>query len=201
MNKVDITEGVVLLKNAVETSHLRSLIEQISAQAPFRQMAIKGGKLMSAQMTNCGTLGWTSSEGGYRYTTHDPIGGNAWPTMPDAFRELAINCAAQAGFEDFDPDGCLINRYSAQAQMGSHQDRDEHDLRQPIVSVSIGCDAVFKLGGLQRSDPMQKLLLSDGDVLVWGGVSRLRFHSVGSPLASMTESVQERFNLTFRRVR
>lgn len=163
-------------------------------------MQVSGGKRMSVAMTNCGPWGWTSSSSGYQYRNTDPQTDRPWPAMPDSFMALAQNAAASAGFENFEPDACLVNRYASGASLGVHQDRDEQDLRQPIVSVSIGAAATFQLGGLKRSEPLRTLPLHDGDVLVWGGPSRLRFHGVKA-LKPTAGGPDTRHNLTFRKAK
>ena len=194
-----LAPGVYLLPRMAGTQALLAEIAQIAAVAPFRHMVVGGGKPMSVAMTNCGDLGWTSSAAGYRYTRCDPQTGKPWPNMPAAFKQLASACALSCSFANFEPDACLINRYSGLAQMGLHQDKDERDFSQPIVSVSLGANAVFLLGGNERKNKTQALRLSDGDVLVWGGVARLRFHGVRSPEPGTSASVPVRFNLTFRK--
>lgn len=152
---------------------------------------------MAVAMSNCGSLGWTSSAQGYRYLPYDPDSQLPWPTMPDAFVMLAREAAAAVGWNHYAPEACLINRYAPGAGLGLHQDRDELDLSQPIVSVSIGASCKFILGGLQRHDPVRSVALHDGDVVVWGGRSRLAFHGVRPLPASANEL---RYNLTFRKV-
>jgi DNA oxidative demethylase len=196
---LSLADGVFVFQRIANTALLRAEIARVVEAAPFRHMSVKGGKTMSAAMSNCGTLGWTSDASGYRYSATDPLTGKPWPTMPLAFKELAARCAALAGFANFMPDACLINRYDAKAQMGLHQDRDERDFSQPIVSVSIGADAEFFLGGLKRTDRTEKILLSDGDVLVWGGPARLRFHGVKTPRVGADPAIAERLNLTLRK--
>jgi alkylated DNA repair protein (DNA oxidative demethylase) len=154
---------------------------------------------MSVAMTNCGALGWVSDRAGYRYAPGDPQSGQTWPPMPARFLRLAQDAAAQAGFPDFRPDACLINRYWPDARMSLHQDRDERDLEAPIVSVSLGLPAVFLFGGLKRKDPTRRIPLEYGDVLVWGGPDQLRYHGV-LPLKTghHAELGRQRLNLTFR---
>lgn len=179
---------------------LSTALALITQQAPFRNMLTRGGFKMSVAMTNCGDYGWISDRKGYRYSLIDPISQKPWPTMPAEFLALA-NCAATtAGFNNFVPDVCLINRYEIGAKMALHQDQDEQDFSQPIVSVSLGLPATFLLGGLTRTDKTQRVLLEHGDVLVWGGVDRLRFHGV-LPIKNppQTLSANHRINLTFRR--
>jgi alkylated DNA repair protein (DNA oxidative demethylase) len=170
------------------------------AQAPFRHLVTPGGFRMSVAMTNAGPLGWVSDRRGYRYDPIDPDSGKPWPSMPSAFLQLAATAAAHAGFVGFVPDACLVNRYEAGARLSLHQDRDERDLGQPIVSVSLGIPAVFLFGGLQRSDRAQRVPLAHGDVVVWGGPARLRYHGVLALKPNHHESLGDcRINLTFRR--
>jgi DNA oxidative demethylase len=185
-----------LLQGFASSADLLGPIAAVAEAAPFRHYAVTGGQRMAVAMTSCGTVGWTSSEKGYAYLPHDPQTGHAWPAMPASFQRLAAQAAAAAGWPDFTPDSCLINRYAAGAGMGLHQDRDEQDFSAPIVSVSIGAACNFMLGGLKRGDAVQSIKLHDGDVMVWGGPSRLRFHGV-RPLPRQTTAV--RHNLTFRK--
>ena len=175
-------------------------LTRVTDAAPFRHMITPGGRRMSVAMTNCGSLGWVSDLKGYRYDARDPGTGEPWPAMPDAFRLLAIGAAERAGFGGFDPDACLVNRYEPGAKLSLHQDKDEHDFDAPIVSVSLGLPAVFLFGGLRRADPPCRLRLTHGDVVVWGGPSRLRYHGV-QPLDDGCHAVMGRcrINLTFRR--
>lgn len=171
----------------------------VTRAAPFRHMLTPGGQRMSVAMTNCGPLGWISDRAGYRYDACDPISGQPWPPMPDAFRQLAGAAAERAGFAAFAPDACLINRYEPGAKLSLHQDRDERDLSAPIVSVSLGLPATFLFGGLHRSEPTRRVRLVHGDVVVWGGPSRLRYHGV-MPLDDGHHPMmgRARINLTFR---
>jgi alkylated DNA repair protein (DNA oxidative demethylase) len=153
-------------------------LETVLRAAPFRQMVTPGGFTMSVALSSCGALGWTTDRSGYRYTAHDPQTGLPWPDMPTVLRELAQAAAAEAQFEHFEPDACLINRYLAGARMSLHQDKNERSLTAPIVSVSLGLPAVFQFGGFERSDKSQRIALFHGDIVVWGGVDRLRYHGV-----------------------
>lgn len=175
-------------------------LDQVVADAPLRHMLTPGGQRMSVAMTNCGTVGWVSDRSGYRYATCDPLSGRPWPSMPAAFAELAGRAAAHAGFGAFVPDACLINRYEPGARLSLHQDRDEQDLEAPIVSVSLGLPAVFLFGGLRRADAPHRLPLTHGDVVVWGGPARLRYHGV-LPLKDGRHPLTggSRVNLTFRK--
>ena len=183
-----------------EAEQLLADLLAVAERAPFRHLTTPGGREMSVAMTNCGPFGWASDARGYRYARVDPREGAPWPPMPASFQALAASAAARVGFPGFRPDACLINRYAPGARLSLHQDRDETDLSAPIVSVSLGLPAVFLWGCLARSDKSQRLLLTHGDVVVWGGPSRLRFHGV-LPLAAGRHAVtgEQRFNLTFRR--
>jgi len=194
--------GTVLLHAyALEDAALvQAEIGRVLAQAPLRRMQTPGGRPLSVAMSNCGELGWVSDRAGYRYQAHDPYSGRPWPAMPEALRRLAGRAAEAAGFAGFVPDACLINVYCPGAKMALHQDRDERDLAAPIVSLSLGLPAVFLLGGLSRSAPAGRLTLSHGDMLVWGGPDRLRFHGV-LPIrpGCHPQLGEQRLNLTFRR--
>jgi alkylated DNA repair protein (DNA oxidative demethylase) len=183
-------------------SSLLAEITNIAAAAPFRHLETPGGFRMSVAMTNCGALGWVSDRRGYRYTTHDPRGGQPWPSMPVIFSALADSAARAAGFECFEPDACLINRYVPGARLTLHQDKDEAELSAPIASVSLGLPAVFLFGGNTRKDKQRRVPVQHGDVVVWGGPARLFHHGV-LPLkeGEHPELGQQRINLTFRRAR
>lgn len=172
-------------------------IEQV---APFRHMVTPGGFTMSVALTNCGGLGWTTDGIGYRYTRDDPASDRPWPAMPDTFARLAREAAKAAGFEDFSPDACLINRYVPGARLTLHQDKDERDYSAPIVSVSLGITATFLFGGHKRTDRPAKVPLIHGDVVVWGAEDRLRYHGV-MPLKGEPHPLLggRRINLTFRK--
>lgn len=182
-----------------ETSLLQA-IDEVIEQAPLRHMLTPGGREMSVAMTNCGALGWVTGRGGYRYERDDPLSGKPWPPMPPVLEKLAAAAAAQAGFQGFAPDACLINRYQSGARMALHQDKDERDFDQPIVSVSLGLPGVFLFGGLARSDKPERVALAHGDVVVWGGADRLRFHGVMPLKAGCHARLGEaRINLTLRK--
>jgi alkylated DNA repair protein (DNA oxidative demethylase) len=197
-------EGAVLLRGFAR-DNVSDLIEDflaVIAQAPFRHMVTPGGHTMSVAMTNCGAVGWVTDSDGYRYSPVDPKTNQPWPAMPALFRQLAEQAAATAGFAGFVPDACLINRYTSGAKMSLHQDKDETDFSAPIVSVSLGLPATFLFGGLKRSDKTQRYRLTHGDVVVWGGPSRLFYHGV-APLAEGEHPLlkRQRINLTFRKTR
>jgi len=199
-----MAEGAVLLRGYAKPSEavLIASLHEIEAQAPFRHMQTPGGHAMSVAMTNCGAFGWTTDRSGYNYVPNDPLSGQPWPAMPAVFHDLATQAAERAGFPGFSPDACLINRYEPGARMSLHQDRDEKDFENPIVSVSLGLPAIFLFGGLKRSDKPARYRLEHGDVVVWGGPSRLFFHGV-APLAEGEHGLlgRQRINLTFRKAR
>lgn len=182
-----------------DAPQLLSLVEQIGRQSPFRHLVTPGGRTMSVAMTNCGSLGWVSDHAGYRYQAQDPLTRAPWPAMPSTLLALAQRAASDAGYRDFQPNVCLINRYQAGARMGLHQDRDEKNLVAPIVSFSLGLPAIFIWGGLQRTGHTQRFLLKHGDALVWGGEDRLRFHGVAALKPGHHELAgPQRINITFR---
>jgi DNA oxidative demethylase len=199
-----MAEGAVLLRGFAKPSEeeLLAALREIVREAPFRRMFTPGGHQMSVAMTNCGNAGWVTDTSGYRYDGADPESGKPWPEMPESFRELALRAAEEAGFSGSTPDACPINRYAPGARMSLHQDKDEKDYAAPIVSVSLGLPAVFMFGGAKRSDKTQRHRLQHGDVVVWGGPSRLFFHGV-APLADGEHPLlgRQRINLTFRKAR
>lgn len=182
-----------------DAAQLLEDIERVALLAPFRHMVTPGGFSMSVGMTNCGSFGWVTDRRGYRYQNTDPASGDIWPAMPQSFPRLAVSAALKAGYPDFEPNACLINRYEPGAKMSLHQDKDEKDFTKPIVSVSLGLPATFQFGGSNRGDPVRKFPLSHGDVVVWGGPSRLFYHGI-MPLKDGTyDGVgRTRYNLTFR---
>ena len=175
-------------------------LDGVLAVAPFRHMVTPGGYVMSVALSNCGRLGWTSDRRGYRYTELDPNTGLPWPAMPEAFARLARGAAREAGFEGFEPDACLINRYTPGTRLSLHQDKNEKDFSAPIVSVSLGIPATFLFGGHRRNDKASRVPLFHGDVAVWGGADRLRYHGVLA-LKEATHVLldRQRINFTFRK--
>lgn len=183
-----------------EMDTLLADIDAVRQQVPFRQMTTRGGHRMSAWMMNCGELGWVTDRRGYRYTRDDPQTNKPWPAMPASFRSLAIRAAAEAGYPGFEPDACLINRYEIGSRMALHQDKNEQDYDAPIVSVSLGLPITFQFGGLARSEKPARLHLHHGDVVVWGGSDRLRYHGVLALKAGTHPQLGPcRINLTFRK--
>jgi alkylated DNA repair protein (DNA oxidative demethylase) len=199
---VSLGPGAVLLRGFCGgiASALLAAIERVAAAAPFRNMVTPGGYTMSVAMTNCGEAGWVTDRAGYRYALEDPDSGEPWPVMPAAFAELGARAAAAAGFPDFAPDSCLVNRYAPGTRLSLHQDKNERDFDAPIVSVSLGLPATFLWGGRKRTDPARRIPLAHGDVVVWGGPQRLAYHGV-APLkdGDHPEAGRWRFNLTLRK--
>jgi alkylated DNA repair protein (DNA oxidative demethylase) len=197
-----LREGAVLLRGrALPVDRaLLAAIGRISAQAPLRRMTTPGGFQMSVAMTNCGSAGWVTDRTGYRYDPRDPDSGAPWPAMPDVFLALARDTADEAGFAGFVPDACLINCYAPGTRLSLHQDKDERDHGQPVVSVSLGLPATFQFGGLKRNDRPLKVPLRHGDVVVWGGPARLVYHGVLALKEGEHPALgRRRFNLTFRK--
>jgi alkylated DNA repair protein (DNA oxidative demethylase) len=198
---VELGPGARVLKGfaLAESRALLAAVDEIAASAPFRHLTTPGGHTMSVAMTNAGRAGWVSDRRGYRYEAADPLSGEAWPPMPPLFADLARRAAAALDFDGFDPDACLVNRYAPGARLTLHQDQDEKDLGAPIVSVSLGLPATFLWGGLTRGGKLRRVPLVHGDVVVWGGPSRMIFHGVDvlkdgeHPLTGAL-----RYNLTFR---
>jgi DNA oxidative demethylase len=196
-----MAEGAVLLRGAALPfeANLLTGLRNVVAQSPFRHMVTPGGYTMSVAMTNCGSAGWVTDRRGYRYDRLDPESGTPWPPLPDSFLEFAAVAAREAGYPGFCPDACLINRYEPGARLSLHQDKNERNFKNPIVSVSLGLPAVFQFGGPKRNDPVKKFALKHGDVAVWGGPSRPCFHGVPELKDGEHEVLgRARINLTFR---
>ncbi|HEV2100986.1 MAG TPA: DNA oxidative demethylase AlkB [Stellaceae bacterium] len=195
-------DGATLLRGFArcQAADLVGLVGEIAATAAFRHMVTPGGFRMSVAMTSCGEVGWVTDRNSYRYSPVDPMTGRSWPAMPQLFQTLAQCSAAAAGFTGFEPDACLINRYEPGARLSPHRDEDERDLGAPVVSVSLGVPATFLFGGLSRKDRLRRLRLESGDVVVWGGPSRLVYHGVAT-LAEAEDALTGRcrINLTFRK--
>jgi len=200
--KLRLADGAALLQGsaAARSDNLLSALHSIVSAAPFRHMVTPGGFRMSVAMTNCGHAGWVSDPSGYRYDPVDPNTGQPWPAMPAVFFDVATQAAAAAGFENFEPDACLVNRYEPGTRISLHQDKDERDFTAPIVSVSLGLLAVFLFGGLKRSERPVGIAVKNGDVVVWGGPSRLVYHGVAPlPEGEHPATGRTRINLTFRK--
>jgi alkylated DNA repair protein (DNA oxidative demethylase) len=199
-----LAPGAMLLRAfaAPQAAALVQNLRHVTARSPLRCMTTRGGYRMSVAMSNCGTTGWITDERGYRYDGRDPLTAARWPAMPTSFSALATCAAEAAGFPDFLPDACLISRYEPGARLSLHQDKDESDLESPIVSISLGLPAVFLFGGQRRSERANRVPLAHGDVVVWGGPSRLRFHGV-MPLGDGEHPLlgRCRVNLSLRKAR
>ncbi|MGY3643267.1 DNA oxidative demethylase AlkB [Pseudomonas sp. PK-RTE-24] len=182
-----------------QVEQLLTELDAILAAAPLRHMVTPGGFSMSVGTSSCGQLGWITDRSGYRYSSVDPLSGLPWPSMPAVFADLAHEAAERAGFTDFQADSCLINRYVPGAKMSLHQDKDEKGYAAPIVSLSLGLPAIFLFGGFERSDKTQRIPLLHGDMVVWGGVDRLRYHGV-LPIKPGHHPLlgERRINITFR---
>jgi alkylated DNA repair protein (DNA oxidative demethylase) len=201
--KSTFPSGIRHLPTYLDTSAQEALVEivrTIVAEAPLYTPAMpKTGKAMSVRMTNCGSLGWvTDKERGYRYQSTHPVTGRPWPPIPAMLLDI-WHAVAESAVE---PEACLINYYDPSAKMGLHQDRDEKEFSAPVLSISLGDDCLFRVGGLKRDDPTQSIRLASGDVVVIGGEGRLAFHGVDRiyPGTSMLLRREGRINLTLRRV-
>ncbi|MBX2883277.1 MAG: DNA oxidative demethylase AlkB [Granulosicoccus sp.] len=199
-DSIEVCPGMWFLPEFASPEALLPGIDTVCRLAPLRHMTTPGGFRMSVGMTNCGRYGWVSDRRGYRYDTADPESGEPWPAMPEVFARLASKAADAAGYSDFEPDACLINRYLPGAGMTAHQDCNEDDFSQPIVSVSLGIPARFFIQGAERRGRSIPLDLNSGDVVVWGGPSRLFYHGI-RPLKDNVDADfgRCRYNLTFRR--
>jgi alkylated DNA repair protein (DNA oxidative demethylase) len=199
-----LSPGAVLLRGFAlpESASILEALRDIEEAAPYRHLVTPGGHEMSVAMMNCGPVGWVSGASGYRYAARDPATGRPWPPMPRVFRELAVAAAARAGFADYRPDACLINRYDPGARLSLHQDRNGDDVLAPVVTVSLGLPATFLFGTPTRSGPVQRQAVRHGDVVVWGGPSRMAFHGV-APLPDGLHAAlgRRRVSLAFRQVR
>lgn len=202
MEELALQPGACILRGFAHAlqAPLLDEIPALASRAAFRHWLTPGGRRMSVAMTNCGKVGWVSDRRGYRYCEHDPSTQQRWPGMPELFLTLACSAALRAGYPDFDPDACLVNRYETDTKLSLHIDQDERDATAPIVSVSLGASATFLWGGLQRTDRTRRWLLESGDVVVWGGPARFVYHGV-APLAAAHHPLtgSRRFNLTFRK--
>lgn len=197
----EINPDIYLLRQFAHSSNLIKDVKFIVEQAPFRFMRTPGGKRLNISMTNCGEFGWISEPAGYRYAKHDPTSQKPWPIMPQSFQQLASNAADKAGFVDFRPNACLINHYQAGQELTSHQDKNEPDLSQPIVSVSLGMSAHFQIYGDARNNKPQEIELYDGDVMIWGRSARLMYHGVKTNRSTPHPDLGfHRINLTLRKV-
>lgn len=201
-----IAEGALILPGFVKHNDTSLLdgVNAILSTAPLRSMLTPGGHRMSVTTSSCGRAGWVSDIDGYRYSPLDPDTQCPWPDLPSLFLNIARDAALQAGLNDFVPDSCLINCYAPGARMSLHQDRNERDLNSPnpapIVSVSLGLPAIFLFGGLQRSERPSRYRIEHGDVVVWGGPARLKFHGI-APLVDGYHPLlgRRRINLTLRK--
>lgn len=202
MVKVEIAPGVILWRGRFDRQAQKSLLAEVlsrTRQAPFyRPVMPKSGAPFSVEETNFGPLGWFSDHGGYRYVRTHPETKKPWPGIPSALLSLWDEVA----FYPEPPECCLVNLYRAGAKMGLHQDRDEEALEAPVVSVSLGDDALFRIGGRTRKGPTRSVKLSSGDVLTFGGPARLAFHGIDRVIAGSSPLVPGggRINLTLRRV-
>ena len=195
-------EGFQLFPAVLDAPAQKALCREVLAatrEAPLFTPVTPGGKAMSVRMTNLGPLGWITDARGYRYEPRHPGVDAPWPPIPAALLELWERLAASPA----PPDACLVNVYGPEARMGLHQDKDEADFAFPVLSVSLGDTAIFRLGGLKRGDPTRTLRLASGDVCLLSGPARLWFHGVDRILPGSSRLLDGggRINLTLRRAR
>ena len=193
-----IADGVTVLAGFADTASLLAYLPDIQAAADFRNMHTPGGKKISVAVTNCGALGWVSDQRGYRYQATDPLTGQRWAPMPEAWHQIARDAAALAGFQNFHPNACLINRYLPGNRMTAHQDKNERDFSQPVVTISTGLAGEFRIWGEERVGAATGVPVYDGDVLVMGGPARLWYHGVNTIKADPSGHPPHRISLTFR---
>jgi alkylated DNA repair protein (DNA oxidative demethylase) len=207
--ETELPEGAKLFRNRLARAEQLAVLDDVGRileEAPPFRPQMPTGPYMINSLTNCGPLGWISDRRGYRYEPTHPVTGKPWPPIPPAVLACAREAAAETGYA-FEPDACLVNVYAAEGRLSLHRDYDEADFAWPIVSFSFGNDADFALGGLKRSDKTQAITLHSGDVMVFGGESRLRYHGVKrirpgtSPIAHKALPEGGRINLTLRRAR
>ncbi len=201
MNGLAIAPGVMLWREKFSKDEQTALLQDVRARietAPFYRPVMPGsGNPFSVEESNLGTLGWVSDKSGYRYQATHPVTDAPWPAIPDALMTLWREIANAP-----DPECCLVNFYRGPARMGLHQDKDEQALSAPVVSVSLGDEAQFRIGGTSRKDPTRSVKLSSGDVVMFGGPARLAYHGIDRiyPGSSSLIPGGGRINLTLRRV-
>jgi alkylated DNA repair protein (DNA oxidative demethylase) len=174
-------------------------LEEALAKAPFYIPTMpRSGRPFTVRMSNLGKLGWVSDRAGYRYQDRHPETGESWPPIP----AQVMDVWRMASDYPHEPEACLVNYYREGAKMGLHRDEDEEDFVAPVVSISLGDTAIFRIGGTERGGPTETLKLASGDVLVMGGASRLRYHGIDRVLTGTSTLLKEggRINLTLRRV-
>ena len=199
-----LPDGIHLLSGLLDARTQAELIASLArvvAAAPLKPPRVRGKGLFSATITNCGKVGWWSDEKGYRYVATQPGTDRPWPEMPAPFAAAVRKAAAQTRWPGFTPDACLINFYGPHAKMGLHQDKDEQDFAQPIITICLGDSADFLIGGPKRADRPRALLVQSGDVIAMGGPARMLFHGVRRihPGTSPITGVTGRYSLTFRK--
>ena len=201
VNSLALAPGVTLWREKFSKPEQKALLDDVLArikQAPFYRPVMPGSaRPFSVEESNFGPLGWVSDQNGYRYQPAHPVTGQAWPGIPQMLMALWRDIADAP-----DPECCLVNLYRGEARMGLHQDKDEKELSAPVVSVSLGDDALFRIGGTTRRGPTQSVALSSGDVVMFGGPARLAYHGIDRirPGSSSLVPGGGRINLTLRRV-
>ena len=196
----ELMPGVFLFRGYVNEEDIFNTIVELKAETPFRHMVTPGGKKINVAGFSMGQCGWYSDRRGYRYEKIDPLSNKPWPSIPDYLTEITGQAAAKAGFEDFAPDSCFINRYKPGVRLTAHIDQDEQDFSQPIVSISVGVSAIFQIFGEKRGGKAFNIRLNGGDLLIFGGPARRLYHGV-KKLEPQSHPLTGdiRYNLTFRK--
>lgn len=195
-----IAPGIFLFQRYVDEELVYNVVMSATAEIPFRHMVTPGGKRINVAGISMGDCGWYSDRRGYRYEKTDPITGKKWPKIPDEISKITTDAASKAGFKNFIPDSCFINKYEPGVRLTAHIDQDEVDFAQPIVSISIGTSAIFQVFGNNRSGKALNIKLNSGDLLIFGGSARRVYHGV-KKLEEQSHPLTGniRYNLTFRK--
>ena len=199
--RLDIAPGVVLWREKFSPAAQKNLLDDVTARlknAPlYRPVMPKTAKPFSVEESNFGRLGWVSDQAGYRYQPLHPVTGQPWPAIPQTLIDLWRDIAKAPP-----PDCCLLNLYRGAAKMGLHQDRDENDIAAPVVGVSLGDEAIFRIGGASRGGPTRSVRLASGDVIMFGGPARLAYHGIDRVVTGSSRLLAGggRLSLTLRKV-
>jgi alkylated DNA repair protein (DNA oxidative demethylase) len=203
MVKLTVAPGIFLWREKLPPIAQQALLAEVREKlkvAPLYRPVMPGtGKPFSAQESNFGPLGWVADKTGYRYQPLHPVTGATWPAIPPVLLALWGEIAPQYGFSE-NPDCCLVNFYEAGAKMGLHQDRDEGDTTAPVIGVSLGDSALFRIGGATRGGKTASLELASGDVIAFGGPARLAFHGIDRIRPGTSRLLSGRLSLTLRHV-
>lgn len=196
----ELAPGIFLFQRYIDEEMVYKVVKSAEAEIPFRHMVTPGGKRINVAGISMGDCGWYSDRRGYRYEKTDPITGKKWPKIPDHISKITTDAAYKAGFPNFVPDSCFINKYEPGVRLTAHIDQDEVDFSMPIVSISIGVSAIFQVFGKKRGGKSLNIQLNSGDLLIFGGPARRTYHGV-KKLEEQSHPLTGniRYNLTFRK--